>query len=411
MNLNLSINNIPNLSEIEKKHRQQSLDNFLVSGFPNKKYEDWKFTDFNQIISAQFSELSNKEGEDNEIEKKISLVKQFQHNYIILVNGKINKINLDFEEKDKILIKNYQNEYKEKFEIKNSLNVLNEALFTNGYYLEVAENYKVKKPLIIYSYIASNSKNNIFNTRNFVKLNKNSNLELIEFTNINVEDSFVKNENEVTYLEQNSVLKKYVLQSKQNKAYIYKNLKNFLQKDANCQNFILNISSIFSKIEIESFLSGQNSNFEIYSASNLKQDQHQELRSFIHHEALNCRSYQKVKKVLNNESKGIYQGKILVSDSAQKTDAYQLSKAIILDPQAEFDAKPELEIYADDVKCSHGSSSGNIDENSIHYLMTRGISEKEAKKIIISGFLNEVFEPITNGEIKNFLEMNLNDQN
>ncbi|MEK9638687.1 MAG: hypothetical protein VW126_03470, partial [Pelagibacteraceae bacterium] len=201
MNLNLSINNIPNLSEIERKHRQQSLDNFLVSGFPNKKLEDWKFTDFNQIISAQFSELSNKIEENKEIVKKISLANHFKHNYIILVNGKINKINLDFEEKDKILIKNYQNEYKEKFEIKNSLNVLNEALFTNGYYLEVAENYKVKKPLIIYSYIASNSKNNIFNTRNFVKLNKNSNLELIEFTNINVEDSFVKNENEVTYLE------------------------------------------------------------------------------------------------------------------------------------------------------------------------------------------------------------------
>ena len=101
----------------------------------------------------------------------------------------------------------------------------------------------------------------------------------------------------------------------------------------------------------------------------------------------------------------------MVSDSAQKTDAYQLSKAIILDPQAEFDAKPELEIYADDVKCSHGSSSGNIDENSIYYLMTRGISEKEAKKIIINGFLNDVFEPIANGEIKNFLEMNLNDHN
>ena len=411
MNLDLSIKNISNLSEIERKHRQLSLDKFLVSGFPNKKLEDWKFTDFNQIISTQFSELSNKEGEDNEIEKKISLVKQFQHNYIILVNGKINKINLDFEEKDKILIKNYQNEYKEKFEIKNSLNVLNEALFTNGYYLEVAENYRVKKPLIIYSYIVNNSKNIIFNTRNFVKLNKNSNLELIEFTNIDVQDSFVKNENEVTDLNQSSVLKKYVLQTKQNKAFIYKNSKNLLQKDSTCQNFILNISSIFYKTEIESFLLGQNSNFEIYSASNLKQDQHHELRSFIHHEALNCRSYQKVKKVLNNESKGIYQGKILVSGIAQKTDAYQLSKAIILSPQAEFDAKPELEIYADDVKCSHGSSSGNIDENSIHYLMTRGISEKEAKNIIINGFLNEVFEPITNEEIKNFIEMNLNDQN
>ena len=102
--------------------------------------------------------------------------------------------------------------------------------------------------------------------------------------------------------------------------------------------------------------------------------------------APNCKSYQKIKNVLENDSVGVYQGKIFVKDIAQKTDAYQLSKALILNDQAEFNAKPELEIYADDVKCSHGSTSGSIDEEAIHYLMTRGIELIEAKKLLIKVF-------------------------
>ena len=85
-----------------------------------------------------------------------------------------------------------------------------------------------------------------------------------------------------------------------------------------------------------------------------------------------------MKSVLDINAKGVYQGKIFVKDIAQKTNAYQLSKAMLLSENTEFDSKPELEIYADDVKCSHGSTSGNIDENSIHYLMTRGLNKKQS---------------------------------
>ena len=119
--------------------------------------------------------------------------------------------------------------------------------------------------------------------------------------------------------------------------------------------------------------------------------------------APNCKSYQKIKNVLEGDSNGVYQGKIFVKDIAQKTDAYQLSKAIILDDQAEFNAKPELEIYADDVKCSHGSTSGSIDKDAIHYLMTRGMKLSVAKKLLINGFLSEIFENISEEKIKNFL--------
>ena len=119
---------------------------------------------------------------------------------------------------------------------------------------------------------------------------------------------------------------------------------------------------------------------------------------------------QKIKNVLQSDSKGIYQGKIFVKDIAQKTDAYQLSKALILNDQAEFNAKPELEIYADDVKCSHGSSSGSIDEEAIHYLMTRGIKLSAAKKLLIKGFLNEIFDKIPEEKIRTFLEKSIAEQ-
>merc|ERR1711966_425619 len=120
--------------------------------------------------------------------------------------------------------------------------------------------------------------------------------------------------------------------------------------------------------------------------------------------------YQLIKSVLDDNSKSVYQGKIFVNSGAQKTDGYQLSKAILLNKDSEFNAKPELEIYADDVKCSHGSASGSIDLNSVHYLKSRGIPEKEAYQMLVNGFLSEILEKLSKGKLKNFLIEKLESQ-
>ena len=148
----------------------------------------------------------------------------------------------------------------------------------------------------------------------------------------------------------------------------------------------------FNKLDIEINLNEEFIKSSVFSALNLMSNEHQEIKTRINHNSQYCHSYQKIKNVLNDQSKGVYQGKIFVKNIAQKTDAYQLSKALILNDSAEFDAKPELEIYADDVKCSHGSTSGSIDLNSIHYLKSRGIPEKEAYQMLINGFLGEILE-------------------
>jgi len=108
--------------------------------------------------------------------------------------------------------------------------------------------------------------------------------------------------------------------------------------------------------------------------------------------------------VLNDDSKGVYQGKIFVDSKAQKTNGYQLSKALLLNDNTEFDAKPELEIYADDVKCSHGSTSGNLDQDAIFYLMSRGLNYKQSRELLINGFLLDVVEKITDSEIKDLIK-------
>ena len=148
----------------------------------------------------------------------------------------------------------------------------------------------------------------------------------------------------------------------------------------------------------------ENSKCNILSGIFLNNNEHQEIKTLINHFAPNCLSYQRVKKVLSADSKGVYQGKIYVKDLAQKTDAYQLSKALLLNDSSEFNSKPELEIYADDVKCSHGSTSGSIDEDSLYYLMTRGLKKEDAAKLLIKGFLNDVVEFIKSNSMKSFVQ-------
>ena len=136
----------------------------------------------------------------------------------------------------------------------------------------------------------------------------------------------------------------------------------------------------------------------------MNNDKHHEIRSIINHLTENTKSYQLIKSVLEQSSKAVYQGKIFVNSDAQKTDGYQLSKAILLNKESEFNAKPELEIYADDVKCSHGSASGSLNEDSIFYLMSRGLSYQQSRELLINGFLLDVVEKITDSEIKNLIK-------
>ncbi len=147
-------------------------------------------------------------------------------------------------------------------------------------------------------------------------------------------------------------------------------------------------------------LTGEEARCEFFAMHLLKESQSGETAITVSHQAENCYSMQTVKSVLKDSSKGAFQGAIHVDQIAQKTDAHQLSNALILDEGAEMNTKPELEIYADDVKCSHGATVGELDEDALFYLRSRGVSKDEARRLLIEAFIGEVLDEIPDEDLK-----------
>jgi len=409
-NLEINFKKIDQIKKItpkEKNFRTKNLELFKSAGFPSKRLEDWKFTDFRKIVDNNFNKLDTEKVTSDL--QKTELIKNFEHNFIILANGSLHSSNFDYEEKNKIKINSYDNniDYEPS---DNSLICLNHALAENGYSLEIEENYKFKKTLVIYNFFTKDLKNKILNNKNKIKVKKNSEVHIIEYTINESKFKFINNVYEYLILEKNSKLKNLYIQNNKSEGFFHKYSKSELFDNSEYVNLIFSSGLRFNKLDIESDLNGKNCSCNVLSALFLNKNEHQEIKTRINHLVPDCKSYQKVKKVLDSESKGIFQGKVYVKDVAQKTNAYQLSKALLLHENAEFNSKPELEIYADDVKCSHGSTSGSIDEDSLHYLMTRGLSRKESTKLLIKGFLNDVVEFIKNPKIKEFVENKLEEQ-
>ena len=390
-------------SDQEKKFKETNFKEFLKQGFPNRKLENWKFSDLNQIIKSNIGELTfyNDYKKENQIDK-IELISELEHNKIIIVDGKIEKIDFKFEDKDKIDVLVEQSEETIKENI-NSLINLNNAFSNKFCKIIIKKNYSLKKPLVIYHSTNKNTQSKNTNSRIDFKLEENACLRIIDIFKDNTEKNFLN----IYYnfeLDKSSILKNYKIDKSinNNVKYSYNNVKQ--EANSISETFILSSGSKFFKNEINCDLLGQHSSAFVNGIFDLDDENHHEIKSNINHLVENTKSYQLVKSVLEKKSKAVYQGKIFVSSEAQKTDGYQLSNAILLSENSEFNAKPELEIYADDVKCSHGSSSGSLDENSIFYLMSRGLNYKEAKKLLINGFLLDVIEKITDEEIKNLIK-------
>ena len=395
---------IKNLKSSKKdiELRKKNLNEFIKNGFPNKRIEDWKFSDLNQIISSNIKELKffNNITKPDEFDQS-TIVNNFDHNKIIFVNGLISKVDFNYEEKNKIEIIDTQ--ATEDLNSKNSLVSLNNALKFNYVKLIIKENYSLNKPLIIYNITNNKLKSNTINQRIDFVLKKNSSLKLINLFDDSSNNNFI-NINYQFKIEKDAILKNYKIDHKLNSniKYFFNNID--LEHNSLAESFIFSTGSKFNKKEINCNLNDQYSSAFINGIINLKNDQHHEIKTNINHLAENTKSYQLIKSVLNDNSKGVYQGKIFVNSKAQKTDGYQLSKALLLNKNTEFDAKPELEIYADDVKCSHGSTSGNLDEDVIFYLMSRGLNYQQSRKLLINGFLLDVVEKITDLEIKGLIK-------
>ena len=410
---------ILNFDKFQKSNRSDSelnniriknLNIFKEKGFPSKKEEDWKYTDLKAILSNNLNSLEISNNEKTSQYNSGWLLKNFQHNQIVLVNGVFVSSDFNFESEDKIKIKplkNILNDKKDFEKIKNyfidqnnSLTTLNHALVNDGIFLEVEDNYSFNKPLIIYNFFNKLSENKIINSKSFISIGKNSRLNLLEYYRTEDGIKYFNNTTHNYSIQKNAILKKFSIDNNLNNSYNYHftNVKSY--SNSIFENFLFSAGSHFVKNEIHCDLLETFSSCFVNALIFLSNQQHHELKTNVNHEYENCKSSQLVKSVLLDKSNGTYQGKIYVDKNAQKTNGYQLSKALVLSKNAAFNSKPELEIYADDVKCSHGSTTGTIDQNSIFYLMSRGLSKELANKMLVEGFLNSAVETITEPNIQ-----------
>jgi Fe-S cluster assembly protein SufD len=392
--------NEKNFSSSQKEIKEISFNNFIKNGFPNKRLEDWKFSDLKQIITTNFEDINfSKKEEKSNIDK--NFIVDIEHNKIVFIDGIISKIDFSYEDEQKVVVE--QNTDLEKELSRNSLLNLNTAFVSNYTKILVKSGYQFKKPLILFNYLSNNLNNVGLNTRLDIKLEDDALLNIINISNENLNNNFLNFRQKIN-IGKNSILKNYSLDINENSNFKYSFKDISLEKNSHLEYFILSKGSKFLKHDINCSLNNEYGSVVLNGIIDLNDKKHHEIKTNINHNEENCKSYQLIKSVLNENSKGIYQGKIYVHSKAQKTDGYQLSRALLLSDEVEFNAKPELEIYADDVKCSHGSTSGNVDENSIFYLMSRGLSYEQSKKLLTNGFLNEVIEKITNNEVKSFVK-------
>ena len=400
-NTNLFLNDKPSVYAL----RQKAFSALEKTGFPTLKTEAWKYTNVKNIINGAFSinteehhchdhcDCNNKTPDSPFIE-------------IHFCNGKLHVEDYNLPRGLTITplpVALYEDEYKPY--ILKSFDLEKHPFATlNGYYLEqglcitVETGTHIKEPIYI-KYKQNDCTHQQLNIHNIIVLEKDAKLELLE--EYKGKGSYLLNVVNEIYLKANSSLHHYKIQKEATEAYHLALNAVKQQKNSLYRQYYLSDGAKLSRQETLVDLTQENGTAEIYSAYKAKTDCITDITCNINHLKEETTSNQYAKAVLEENSTATFQGKIHISPNAVKTSGHQLHKALYLNDNATLNCKPELEIYADDVKCSHGASCGEIDTNQLSYLTSRGIDQTTAKQILTEAHLEEILALIPNSDIKN----------
>lgn len=405
--LNGSYNNF--LNEI----RNISISKFSELDFPTKKHEEWKYTDVSPILRHNFipsvlldtSKLSNKE-----VEKY--LFKDFDFYLAVIVNGVYDEILSNLKNLPKgLTISSLNKILKEKPELvnrylphlsnaENIFNALNNIYAYDGLVVILEENVITDKPIQIL-FINGNNENEILSSpKNLIIAKRNSQCSLIFNYRGFGDKRYFTNSTVDVFLDEGAVLDYYKIQEENSDSFHIEKV-DVVQKSKSVFNqFNVNFGGELVRNDINSKLDGEYIETHFYGLYLVNGKQHIDNHTFIDHAMPNCMSNELYKGILDDESHGVFNGKIFVRPGAQKTNAYQQNKAILLSSKAKLDTKPQLEIFADDVKCTHGAAVGHLDEDAEFYIRSRGVPEELAKSILIRAFAYDVIELMKIEELK-----------
>ena len=380
--------------------------------FPTSKTEYWKYTRIGKIINKDYG-IQN-EVSENAIAISDYLIPGLDATVVVLVNGfyredlskiegqegiKVTSLKSAIKQEDVFLKDHLGAIAKPENEIFIALNTLT---FTDGVYIDLDKNTIAEKPIHIINITASN--NIITNTRTIVKVHDNSSVKVIEsYVNIDGEESFTNNVAEF-FLNPNAQIEYNKIQNKAGESYQVSTEQVYQRKDSNftINTFTFDGTLVRNNLNIEVNAEGCETNLNgIYLG---KGKNHIDNHTIVDHLKPNCNSNEVYKGILDDNSVGVFNGKVFVRTDAQKTNAFQQNNNILLTDNAIINSKPELEIYANDVKCSHGSTTGQLDEEAIFYLQARGIGRRSAINLMITAFAKDALDKVGIEALKNYID-------
>ncbi len=391
--------------------RSEAIKTFEENGFPTKRDEDWKYTSLNKLLKTDFSVFPKQDNSLEYSEVNQYFIHDIESYKLVFIDGKyssnLSKTTHDGMDiclmsaalnkpKYRLVIDNYFN----KIATKDSLTSLNTAFSNEGAFIHIPRNKMVEKPIQIVYFSTGDESALMQQPRNLIVVEENSYVQVIERHQSLTDNPVLTNSVTEVFAKKRAIVDYYKIQNDNNNASLIDNTFINQKQESQCSVHTFSLGGKLTRNNLNFYQNGERINSVLKGITIIENKQHVDHNTLVHHIEPNCESHQDYKGVFGENSTGVFNGKVIVDKEAQKTNAFQSNNNILLSDKASINTKPQLEIFADDVKCSHGCTIGQLDDNAMFYLRSRGIPEKEAKALLMYAFANSVLDSVKIPKLK-----------
>lgn len=391
--------------------RSEAIKFFELKGFPSKKEEAWKYTSLNKILKENYSVFPKVENALEYGDVKRYFIHDIDTYKIVFIDGKYSSHlsetthdGIDVclmsaaltKPKYRLVIENYFN----KAATEDGLASLNTAFSREGAYIYIPKNKIVEKPIQIIHFSTGSESALMLQPRNLVVVGENSHVQIIERHQSLTDNPVLTNSVTEIFASKRAIVDYYKVQNDRESASLIDNTFVKQQQESHASVHTFSFGGKMVRNNLNFYQHGERIDSTLKGITIIGDKEHVDHNTLVHHIEPNCESHQDYKGIFSNNSTGVFNGKVVVEKEAQKTNAFQANNNILVHDKATINTKPQLEIFADDVKCSHGCTIGQLDNNAMFYLKSRGIPEKEAKALLMYAFANNVLESVKINELK-----------
>ena len=393
-----------------KVERQKYIQQLEEMGFPTIKDEEWKYTNLLPILKNDY-QLSESLSEVTAQSLEGYILTDTDTHLVVFVNGQYSEELSSVDDEHACICSLAEAEVKKPEILKkywgsclsenpDSLVALNSALSNNGAFIYVPKNKVIEKPIQIV-YITNDVSADLFlQTRNLIVVEENAQVQITErHQNFDGKEVFTNALTEINAAA-NSIVDFYKIQNDKRSCSLIDNTWVNQEKTSNCTVDTFSFGGKFIRNNLSFLLNGEYAESNMRGITLIGQNQLVDHHTLVDHAVPNCQSNELYKGIFDDNAKGVFNGKVMVRPNSQKTNAFQSNNNLLLTDSASIDTKPQLEIYADDVACSHGCTIGQLDDEALFYLRSRGIPFKEAQAMLMYAFANDVLSNVKIPELK-----------